>query len=149
METEAASITFDIPSIIALQKDYQETIEYILAVMPDVNWNSQLETRQYFIDEFNLLLHSQTIASLKNILANIEQQEYIDEADLCCEMLSGLIEIKKLQSVIRNYTGNILRHHKDGIYPLRQVNGEWVMQNKQPLSYCPEIKACIIAQQGV
>lgn len=144
--TTSRSITYDIPAIIALQEDYQETIQYIEAVMPDVNWNSQLETRQFFLDEHNLLLQGHTIQYLKDTLANIDTEEYIDDPETCKEMLSGLIELKKLKSIIRNYTGNILRHHKDGVYPLRLVNGEWMMQNKQPLSYCHEINECIIAQ---
>lgn len=41
---------------------------------------------------------------------------------------------------------NILKHHVDGIYPLRLVEDKWVMQNKQPLTTNPAIQECIITE---
>lgn len=143
------SITYDIPAIIALQEDYMATIDCITEEMPPVHWASQMETRQHFLDEHNLLLQGHTIQYLKDTLANLDTEEYIDEPDLCCETLQGLIEIKKLTSIIRNYTSNILKHaDEQGNYPLRFYNGEWVMRNRQPQSYLKEIQDCIISVQS-
>ena len=148
METETASITFDIPSIIALQKDYQETIEFIKDELPDVNWNSTVETIYHFSHEYNIMLHSTKIAELKVVLEQSEDDDYYEYAENieeAKEVLTGLIELKKLQSSIRNHTQNIIKHaDENGYYPLRLVDGVWLQQNKRSISYDPNIQECVI-----
>ena len=153
MEKNEAYIQFDMASIISYQNDLLSTIEFIKDELPDVNWNSTVETIYHFSHEYNIMLHSTKIAELKVVLEQSEDDDYYEYAENiedAKEVLTGLIELKKLQSVVRNYTSNILRHADEhGVYPLRWFNNEWVMQNRQQLSYLDEIKACIIAQQGV
>lgn len=137
--TDSPHIIFDMPAIYQLERDYEDTIDCILELLPDVNWNSQLETRQYFLDEFNILLENQRIETLKDLRTkfNDQEEEY--------ELLSGLIELKKVQSIKRNYIDCIIRHSNiDGVVYLREYNGEWVLPNRQPLPYCEAITECII-----
>lgn len=142
---EESWIEFDIPQIIALKLDYERTIEFIKDELPDVNWNSYIEMREYFSTEHNIYFYSKKIANLKEMFDTIEEEEYVRGVDECKEVLQGLIELKKLQSTVRNYLDNILKHNEGGMYPLRLVDGEWRMQNKQPIFYSNAIKECVIS----
>jgi hypothetical protein len=145
-----AWIEFDIPALIALKEDLESTIDFIKDELPDVNWNSIPQAIYYFSHEHNIMLHGTSISSLKEVLENWESDpetlEYSYNPDEAKEILVGLIELKKLQYTVRNYINNILKHNQGGVYPLRLVNGEWRMQNKQPRSYHDQINSCIISQ---
>lgn len=140
---ESMFIEFDMDEIRDLKYCYKQTMSLLIDELPDVNWNSLVETKQYFLNEHNLCLISTKIESLKETVDNIEEEEYLEHVDECVETLLGLIEYYKLRYTIRNYLDNIIRHEKDGKYPLRKFNNEWVMQNRQSLPYHPEIKAAM------
>lgn len=150
MEEEIAWIEYDIPALIALKKDLESTIEFILDELPDVNWNSGPQTIYFFSHEHNIMLHGLSISSLKEVIEtwydDPDTLEYACNPDEAKEILVGLIELKKLQYTVRNYINNILKHNQGGVYPLRLVNGEWRMQNKQPISYHDQIISCIISK---
>lgn len=136
---ESPYIQFDMIAIRQLELDYQNTIECIKELLPPVNWDSHLETRQYFLDEFNILLPNQRIETLKDLRAkyNDQEEEY--------ELLSGLIELKRVQSIYRNYIQCIIRHSDSGgNIVLRYYNREWVLPNRQALPYTDAIRECII-----
>ena len=148
---EHAYIEFDIPAICQLKEDYEKTIEFIKDELPDINWNSITETSDYFRYEHNINLYSLSIVNLKELLNDIQDNdsetiEYATDTDVCCFVLTGLIELKKLQYTLRNYINNILKHNEGGYYPLRKIDGQWRMMNKQPLSYLQEIQECVISQ---
>ena len=138
-------IEFDIASIVALKLDYEKTCEFIKDELPDVNWNSYTEMSDYFSTEHNIYFYSMKISHLKEMLDNIEEEEYIRDIDECKEVLQGIIELKKLQSTLRNYLNNILKHNEGGIVYLREVDGRICMPNKQNLPYSPDILECVIA----
>lgn len=147
-------IIFDIPSILALKKQYEDNIEYIKAELPPVNWNSISDTVDYFKYEHNITLHGIKIAYLKSLLDTLDKQpEYycrsIKSVCEAIEVLSGLIELFAIQSIKRNYIDCILRHQVDGKVMLRDVDGKWMFPNKQPLPYATEIKECIISSSGI
>ena len=145
METELAWIQFDMASIIAYQNDLKSTISFILDELPDVNWNSLLETREYLLSNHNIYTRSLRIIDLFELKENLEQEEYPEDIDEAREVLTGLIELKKLQFSIRNYTQNIIKHADEhGYYPLRLVDGVWLQQNKRSISYDPNIQECVI-----
>ena len=148
MEKNEAYIQFDMASIISYQNDLLSTIEFIKDELPDVNWNSTVETIYHFSHEYNIMLHSTKIAELKVVLEQSEEDDYYEYAENiedAKEVLTGLIELKKLQSSIRNHTQNIIKHaDKNGYYPLRLVDGVWLQQNKRSISYDPNIQECVI-----
>lgn len=145
MEEQTAYIKFDIIAIKQYQEDLLCTIQFIKDELPDVNWNSQVETRQYFADRFDIILHSQTISGLKELVETTNEEEYIEYPEEAIELLTGLIELKKLQSEDRNYLQNILKHEQKGKVLLRYADNNYVMQNKRPLPYSKAIVECIVS----
>jgi hypothetical protein len=145
-----AYLEVDLPELIRLKLSYESTIECLLDELPDVNWNSRVESHQYFLEEHNLCLLSFNLSDLKEIIYDFEDYlnsdgEYHNDPERALETLTTLIEIKKLQACLRNYINNILKWNEGGIYPLRMVDGKWKFQNKQEICYDPNITNCIIA----
>ena len=140
-------IDFDIDEVKELQDAYEETMNYILTTLPDVNWDSRLETSDYFTKEHNINFNSLKIAELQNMLDQLNDEnnffEYIVEPDEAIDTLSGLITYLKIKWEVRNYTGCILRHQKEGRVILREIEGRYVMPNRQPLPYSQNILECI------
>lgn len=131
-------IDFDIHKIKRLKNEYEELKQFILDELPPVNWNSILETKAYFSDTYWLDLVSTQIAYLQTF--------ELDENNSFTSDLAGLIELKKVQFFIRNYIDCILRHEKNGRIHLRNIDGKWLMPNKQPLPYSSQIKDAIIGE---
>ena len=61
---ETRYIEFDIPSIVALREDYIETIYFLCDELPDVNWNSCCELKEYFSGVFGIELENCQIRTL-------------------------------------------------------------------------------------
>jgi len=138
-------IRYDIPKIEALQKTYQEVIEFILKELPSCNWNSPKAIVEFYKKEFDITLDNAKISTLSSILPNFE------EDTLEFEVTLGLLYYLKLKYTIHNYTGAILRHEINGVVNLRYYEGEWCLPNRRAISRSPEIQQAIIAtyQEGV
>lgn len=130
-------IEFDLDEVKDLKQDYIETIQSILALLPDINWNSRIETKNYFMEEYSLELPDCKISTL------IFARDAFDPESDCFHDLQGVIELYKLKAIIKNYLECIERHHVDGKVYLREMNGEWVFPNRQPVPQCPEILSCL------
>jgi hypothetical protein len=133
------TITFDIIAIKELRRQYKETEETILELLPNINWNSRLEVKNYFLEEYSLKLTDCRMATL------MYQREWASEGSGEWDDLNGLIELYRTQAVIRNYLDCILRHQVGGVVALREIDGQWLMPNKQPISTLQEITDCIIS----
>jgi hypothetical protein len=137
-------IEYDIDDLLDLRRDYCDTIEFILEELPDVNWNSRVETKEYFRDEYNVSPYSLKIADLIDLKDDLEDEEYTEgNIGQCREELQGLIELYKLKYTIKNHIDCALKHQKDGKVYLREVNGELRLPNRQPLTYSIDIQRCI------
>lgn len=131
-------IEFDIPSIVALRKDYSGTMDFIKDELPDVNWESRIETKDYFSSTFGIFLDNTTVSTLKSYQSMTES--FSEKAHF---VLTGLIEYYKLKYTIRNYLDNILKHNVEGVVNLRRENNQILMPNKRPLPTSPSITECI------
>ena len=100
-------IDFDMVEINRLKVEYEDLKQFIIDELPDVNWNSIQGTKAYFRDEHWLELESVQIAYLQTLVNLEENNPWHDE-------LCGLIELKKISSIIRNYLDCIIRHEKNG-----------------------------------
>lgn len=138
-------LKFDIEKTIELVEDFTKSKQAIKEILPDVNWNSRLETINFFKLEFGLELTSLKIEELERVLEVLEQQGCYPERT---DTLGLLIEYYKIHYIVRNYLLCILKHQKDGIVTLRSWNDELVMPNRQPLPKMTEIVNLII-EQGV
>lgn len=133
-------LEFDLDEVKDLRSCYLATIDTLLKDLPDVNWNSRLEVKDYFLSEHDLVLDSLKISELHSLV------EFLDEDSDEYDVLSGLVEYLKLKYTVKNYLDCILRHEDNGKVYLRDVDGELRMPNKQPLSYSPDITDCLISQ---
>lgn len=144
-------VDFDIDEIRELEEDYVITMDYILETMPDINWDSRLEVYDYFIKEHNIHLDSLKISELKEVLEtysdnysdNYIYSAYAKDIDEAKDVLESFITYLKIKYEVRNYTKCILRHQKEGRVFLRNIDGNIVMPNKQPLMYSQNIIDCI------
>ena len=142
-------IEFDMDEINELKLDYENTLEFITSELPEVNWNSRVETKSYFSDEYNVAINSLKIAELRDTISRLDEQEYFEgDRDRCKDELTGLLELLKLKYTLHNYLDCILRHHTEGRVYLRNIDGEWKMPNKQPISTNPELTRCIASNKG-
>lgn len=140
-------VDFDIDEIRELEEDYVITMDYILETMPDINWDSRLEVYDYFMKEHNIHLNSLKIKELKELLEIYADEdvfvEYAQDIDEAKDVLESFITYLKIKYEVRNYTKCILRHQKEGRVFLRNIDGNIVMPNKQPLMYSQNIIDCI------
>ena len=141
-------IEFDIDEVVELLTDYRATMITLKELLPDVNWDSRLETKDFFISEYEIYLKSLKISDIEhemNILAN---SNYLNESgEQALEVLTLLREYLKLKYTCKNYLEMILRHNKEGRVYLIEHNGQWVMPNRQSANiYSPDIKSTIKAQ---
>lgn len=137
-ETTNDFIEFNIDDIRALKVDYEEQIICILELLPDLNWYSRLEVKNYFLEEYGLTLPDVKISTLRSFRENLDH-----DCDLYSD-LTGLIELYTRRYTLKNYIDCILRHEDMGIVPLRAVNGELRLPNKQPIPNCPDLTECIV-----
>lgn len=140
------TLIFDIDEINDLKTCYQQTIESILDELPDVNWNSPIETKAYFSDNYGIQLKSVQIEELQKARNLIQSEEgfIVKEQEQLEEELNGVIELYKLKYTIRNYLDNIIKHNKNGVIELREINGELRMPNKRMPPSSPDILACLL-----
>lgn len=136
-------IVFDMPSIISLREEYMATMECLLEQLPDLNWDSRVEIKDYFASEMNIGLRTTQLSELKAILKiyalTVDQMEFVEL----------VIEYLKVKYLVRNYLDCIIRHADEhGEVQLREVNGEWLMPNRQPQPQAKEIVDCIIRKEN-
>lgn len=134
-------IEFDMPAIYELESSIDATIDFLLAELPDINWSSRLDVKDYFLAEHRLYLESIKISELILINSTIQ-----DEYSELKNVLTLFIEYLKLKYLKRNYIDCILRHNINGKMYLREVSGQLVYPNKRPISYSTHITDCIISQ---
>lgn len=149
MQEQPSYLQFDMDEVNDLEYCYQETLDFLLDQLPDVNWNSRLEVKDFFESEYNLTIISLKISYLKEVCSFLEDKidtcPYdleIDNADEAVETLKLLIEYYKTKYAMKNYIRCIQYHEKGGRIYLRD---ELLMPNKQPLPYSPDIISCITA----
>jgi hypothetical protein len=65
-----------------------------------------------------------------------------DDDSLEFNEIYGIVSYLRLKYSVKNYLDCILRHQIDGRIQLREVNHEFIMPNKQPLTGNPEILEC-------
>ena len=130
-------IDFDLDDLRELEESYIETMDFLWDELPDINWNSRIEIKSYFLDEHNILIDSLKIERLTRLL----DCKDLDETFL--DVLETFVTYLKIKYEVRNYTSCIIRHNTDGRLYLREHNGIYVMPNKQPIVYSPNIKKCI------
>lgn len=149
VEFDQPYIEFDIDEIEDLKKDYEATMEFILEELPPVNWNSRVEAKAYFSDEYGIALYSLRLQDLSDTISQLGPFGYgRGDIEQCKDELNGLLEYLKLKYTTHNYLDCILRHHKQGKVYLRSVDGIWKLPNKQPVPQCPELTRCIIGSKN-
>ena len=134
---EPKYIDFNIDDIRELQNDYLATLTFLREELPEVDWESRIEVKDYFKDEFGIKLKNVKISHLTDHIP------FCEEDSEARWVLESLIAYMKVKYEIRNYTNCILRHHVEGRLHLREINGQWFMPNRQPIVYSPNIKECI------
>jgi len=132
-------IKFDIEKVLELKDTYCEVMEF---VQQDVffNLNSVNQIKNYFDQQFNIILPNTKIATFQtimNVFNGFDSPLYL--------ISEQIIVYLKAKYTIKNYISYILDHENDGIITLRNTNGKLTL-GRQPLSYNDEIKQCIISQ---
>ena len=139
IQEEPQYVDFCIPDIQELQNDYLATIDFLLDELPDVNWNSRIEVKDFFGD-CGIDLKDLQIRTVQSELISAISYEQKDLA----EILGAYLSYLKTKYEVKNYTSCILKHNIDGRLYLRKHNNEWVMPNKQPLPYSQNILECVL-----
>lgn len=136
--TEVAPwIRFDIEKVKSLRESYLESIAYTRRELPKIKWESPGKLKEYFKIRYGIVLENATIRHLQELS---EKYEHIEDLH---DTLQGVIYFLKLWYAVVNYLDCILRHEKEGVVTLREVDFVWKFPNKQPLPYSGEIWACV------
>jgi hypothetical protein len=115
-------------------------MDFLLAELPDLNWDSRVEVKDYLHSEHKFFVESIKLSEL------ISLTHIVNEETELKNVLTLFVEYLKLKYLKRNYIDCILRHEVDGRVYLRMINGQYMMPNKRPYPYSTHIIDCIISQ---
>lgn len=143
MVDEAPHIEWDMDKIHDLKQQYDENMQLIKEMLPDINWDSPKAVKNYFNKVLEIPIENGRIEHLSGFLTQYDHdsEEY--------DTLNGYLMYLKLKWAVMNYLDCIIRHQENGRVYLRHHQGKWVLPNKRPLSGSPEIMECIVRSEGV
>ena len=132
------TITFDMVKIAILKNSYDASVEFCEAEFQGVNLNSGVQVKSYFREKFSLVLPDTKISTVNfewtRSFADTPQQE----------ALYALLTFLRSKFTLKNYINCVIKHEKQGIVTLREVDERLLMPNKQPISYNEEMIDCIV-----
>lgn len=131
-------IDFDVGKIKELKERYEATKQLISEMMSPINLEKPSEIKQFFENELDIKLDNARITTIQEYMGNY------DHDSMQYDAINGVVMYLKIKYSLKNYINCILKHEENGRVYLRQVNGTWMMPNKQPLSRNPEITECIL-----
>jgi hypothetical protein len=137
-DTGAEYIRFDIPKIKKLAEDYEYSLNLLLANLPQVNYDSQKQVKEFFKNSLNVMLKDTKIATIR------EHLNAFPDGSEEHELIETLLAYLRIKFSIKNYLHCILTHEENGVVQLRWENNRLCMPNRQPLPYNIEIQECIL-----
>ena len=129
-------IDYDIDKVVRLREVYVTAMAFHREHSDCPNLDSPKTVLEFMNQAVGVPAENLRINHIESFLTQF------DDDSLEFNEIYGIVSYLKLKYSVKNYLDCILRHQIDGRIQLREVNHEFIMPNKQPLTGNPEILEC-------